>query len=620
MNHKVNSPFFLGIEGGATHTTAVLMDNQGRVLKRAETGPCNLRLLKDPEIIRLWMGLKRELFSNITSKSVSPAGVGIFLAGCRTQLDKKRILRLVKFVWPNACDVVGNDTQSAMAAALGDQDGVVLVCGTGSNILAQRNKKLFHMGGWGHVGGDEGSGYWMGRELLRGIFHAYDIKGKTDALGQSVLSFLGINTVEEELLGWSLIASKQEIASLTKILFRYSQNPLTRRILKDAVNLLAQNVVLAIRKAGFSTSRLRPLIPVVIYGGLVKAQPIFNKALTKEIRKRVSHAKVYSSEVEGAIGAARLASKAAGMLDKIFKSEIRPALRRRLRQGENPKSEIKAAEIFNGRRLSNALTEQRNPRTANLHRQSISRLVQIMLNEETRIIPAVRVQKKVITQVIGWIVTALKRGGRLFYIGAGTSGRLGILDAAECPPTFGCDPEMVQGIIAGGVQALYRSAEAIEDNIDDGCQSVRDRGVSKKDMVIGITASGSTPFVLGALREAHKIGAKTVLLTFNSNSSFELRASSFKKIVVATGPEIIAGSTRLKAGTATKLILNMFSTIAMIRLGKVHSNLMVDLKPSNEKLRDRAIRIYSTLKKISYEEAREQLGKHHWDLKGLLKS
>ncbi len=597
VNRKMTPRLFIGIEGGATHTTAVLMDGQGHVLKRAESGPCNLRLLKDPEIIRLWMRLKKKLFSRNTSKSARPVGVGIFLAGCRTRLDEKRILRMLKLVWPHSYYAVGNDTQSAMAATLGDQDGVVVICGTGSNILARRDQKLVRIGGWGHVGGDEGSGYWMGRELLRGIFHAYDITGKTDAISQAVLRFLGINTIEEELLAWSLTALKQEIASLSQIIFQYPRHLLVRRIIKEATDLLAANIALAVHKAGFLSTHSDRKVTVVIHKGLASHQPIFYRALARATVKRLSKVKLILSKAEGAVGAAWLAKKQ----DKIFKSEIQ----------KFPSS------IFH-RHLSQALTEQRNPRTTNLHRQSIPQLVQIMLNEESRTIPAICAQKKVIAEVIGWIVAAFKKGGRLFYIGTGTSGRLGVLDAAECPPTFGCDPEMIQGIIAGGTQALYRSVEAIEDNTDDGRQSIRDRGVGKKDIVIGISASGSTPFVLGALEEAHQIGAKTVLLTFNPHTSYELRATSFKKIAVATGPEVITGSTRLKAGTATKLILNMFTTIAMVRLGKVHSNLMIDLKPSNEKLRDRAVRIYSTLKKLSYEKSREQLEKHHWDLKALL--
>jgi N-acetylmuramic acid 6-phosphate etherase len=192
------------------------------------------------------------------------------------------------------------------------------------------------------------------------------------------------------------------------------------------------------------------------------------------------------------------------------------------------------------------------------------------------------------------------------------------LDASECPPTFGCDPEMVQGIIAGGRKALYSSVESAEDNLNYGRQAVWDRGVQKKDVVIGIAASGSTPFVLGAVETAHSLGAKTVFLTFNPNSEFEIKSPRFLKISIATGPEVVTGSTRLKAGTATKLILNMFTTISMVRLGKVKSNLMIDLDPTCEKLHDRAARIYSALSRVPYNQAWKTLEENHWNLKPLL--
>ena len=211
----------------------------------------------------------------------------------------------------------------------------------------------------------------------------------------------------------------------------------------------------------------------------------------------------------------------------------------------------------------------------------------------------------------------LQKGGRLFYVGAGTSGRLGVLDASEIPPTFGASPEMVQGIVAGGAAALQRGVEGAEDDRGGGALAINERGGSGADVVCGISASGRTPFVLGALVEAKARGAKTILLTCNPARA---RTESFDlEIDLETGPEILTGSTRLKAGTATKIALNILSTGAMVALGKVRGNLMIDLAMSNEKLRDRAARLVAELAKCNYAEAVERLRGCNWNLRAALR-
>jgi N-acetylmuramic acid 6-phosphate etherase len=210
----------------------------------------------------------------------------------------------------------------------------------------------------------------------------------------------------------------------------------------------------------------------------------------------------------------------------------------------------------------------------------------------------------------------LRKGGRLFYAGAGTSGRLGVLDASEIPPTFGASPEIIQGIIAGGAGALVRSVEGAEDEAGGGALAIDERGVTGADIVCGISASGRTPFVLGALAAAKERGAKTILLACNPARK---RTGAFDlEIDLATGPEILTGSTRLKAGTATKVALNILSTGAMVALGKVRGNLMTDLTITNEKLRDRAARLVAELGKCDYAEACERLQKSGWNLRAAL--
>jgi N-acetylmuramic acid 6-phosphate etherase len=205
------------------------------------------------------------------------------------------------------------------------------------------------------------------------------------------------------------------------------------------------------------------------------------------------------------------------------------------------------------------------------------------------------------------VEAAFRNGGRLIYVGAGTSGRLGVLDASECPPTFRTPPEWVQGIMAGGVTALHSAVEGAEDDTAAGARAVDGRKVSSRDVVVGIAASGRTPFVWGALDAARKAGAKTGLITLNPRLSFRGGWKPDHVIAVETGPEVITGSTRLKAGTATKLILNAVTSLSMVRLGKVMDNLMVDLNPSNAKLRDRAARMVMELTGVAYAEAVEAL-------------
>jgi len=240
-------------------------------------------------------------------------------------------------------------------------------------------------------------------------------------------------------------------------------------------------------------------------------------------------------------------------------------------------------------------TETRNPRSMRLDSMSVSAAVGLMLSEEARVTKALLANRAVLTRAVNAVVKSFRAGGKLFYFGAGTSGRLGVLDASECPPTFRVPPTLVQGIIAGGDTALRSAVEGAEDNAADGAAQVAKRRIASRDTVVGIAASGTTPFVWGALDEAKRRGATTILLCFNPH--LDIPRALRPSIVIAPdlGPEVLTGSTRLKAGTATKLVLNLLTTLAMVQLGKVRSNLMVDLNPSNVKLRARAIRIVREL-------------------------
>lgn len=255
--------------------------------------------------------------------------------------------------------------------------------------------------------------------------------------------------------------------------------------------------------------------------------------------------------------------------------------------------------------LAILLTEARNPATESLDTLSTLELVQTLHACDHEAVAAVTPELPQIARAVEGIVSRIEQGGRLFYLGAGTSGRLGVLDASECPPTYNTPPELVQGIIAGGDIALRRSIERAEDDPAQGLQDLQDRGFSGKDAVVGIAASGRTPYVLGGMNYGRELGALIIGLSCVPGSPVACAADI--AITPATGPEPVTGSTRMKAGTATKLVLNMLSTGAMVRLGFVFGNLMVHVQPTNEKLRDRATRIIATVTGLPYSRAEELL-------------
>lgn len=263
--------------------------------------------------------------------------------------------------------------------------------------------------------------------------------------------------------------------------------------------------------------------------------------------------------------------------------------------------------------LNRMSTETRNPDTMDLDIMSPLEVVTAMNREDARVPEAIRPELPKIAQAVEWAIAALEAGGRVFYLGAGTSGRLGVLDAAECPPTFGVKPDLIVGLIAGGERALLQAVEGAEDSADMGRDDLRSRGLASRDLVVGIAASGRTPYVLGALEYARQTGCRTVGIACNRGSAVGKAADVAIEPVV--GPEVLTGSTRLKAGTAQKLVLNMISTATMVGLGKAYQNLMVDVQPTNEKLHARAERIVMEATGADREAAGAALGQTGWNAK-----
>ena len=263
------------------------------------------------------------------------------------------------------------------------------------------------------------------------------------------------------------------------------------------------------------------------------------------------------------------------------------------------------------RETGDLLTEKINPNTVDIDTKSTDQIVDTIISEDNVINQAISSQKNNISNAVELICDSLSKGGRLFFLGAGTSGRLGIIEAAECPPTFGTDPELIQAIIAGGERAITNSIEGAEDSREDSVKELTKLALSPSDILVGIAASSSTPFVQSAIEYSNDIGAKTVLITCNPEKN------NIPDITISllVGPEVIVGSTRLKAGTATKMVLNILTTASMIRLGKTYGNLMVDVQPKSSKLRDRAIRIVTQLCGVEVNKALEVLESTNWNVK-----
>ena len=569
----------LGVEGGGTKTSWVLVEREEaglRVIDQGHLPPSNFRLTS-PERLR---AIFRQMPAEVNR-------VGIFLAGCAAD-DRKPLASLCAEIWPQAKIITGSDRDSGLAAALGHKDGIAVNAGTGASVTGRRGERIEKAGGWGHILGDAGGGYFLSLQALRLILREYDLHRGEAQFTAGILRALSLNN-RDELVRWAQNADKMEIARLAPVVFEAATNGDA-----NVVKIIEEGAAVLSEYTEAVATRLHLLAPkVVLLGGLFQRDSVYTHTFRRRLKKAMPDARVSMSEQPPELGAAWLAAEmAAG-----------PPLKM-------PAEEKEIAE------LSTAPTEQRNPRSESLEEMDARQLVELFVNEEKFVEQALRERIPELGEAIERVTKALRGGGRLFYAGAGTSGRLGVLDASEIPPTFGASPKMVQGIIAGGAGALYRSVEGAEDERGGGALAIDERGVTGADIVCGISASGRTPFVLGALAEAKKRGAQTILLTCNPART---RVEAFDlEIDLATGPELLTGSTRLKAGTATKIALNIISTGAMVALGKVRGNLMIDLAISNDKLRDRATRLIAELAKCNYADAGERLQRHDWNLRAAL--
>jgi N-acetylmuramic acid 6-phosphate etherase len=574
-----NAPVrILGIEGGGTKTEWVLLDEEQAVIESGLLPASNLRLIDDARLARLFAALPAEA-----------THVGAFLAGCATEEDEARLRRIAEAAWPQARLAIGSDRDSGLAAAFRGGDGIAVISGTGAAVHGRRRAHVEKAGGWGQLLGDRGGGYDLAMRGLRLVLTHYDLEREITPLGQEILRLLGLNRLHD-LVDWAMRADKMSVARLAPAIFRAARfgDAAMLSTIEGGANVLAQYTAAVAQRLNFSEA------PVKLIGGIFTHHPEYVGLFTLRLSTLLPGAKVSLCTESGALGAAWLAGGPIGPIGPIGRVESSPELAR-------------------------AATEQAHPSAGDLEARSTAELVALFLSEEDRVAAALAACRAQLIAAVDLVSAALRDGGRLFYVGAGTSGRLGVLDASEIPPTFGADPSVVQGIIAGGATALQRAVEGAEDEPRAGALAVVERGVGARDVVCGIAASGRTPFVLGALAQARELGARTILLTCNP-ARLASPAPWDVEIDFPTGPEIVTGSTRLKAGTATKVALNILSTCAMIRLGKVRGGAMIDLRISNEKLRDRGTRLVASSLGLPYDEARAQLAAAGWNVRACLES
>jgi len=592
--------YTLGIEGGGTRTTVLLADENDEVAIEFMAGPANLRLMSADDLDDHLCGIRARL-------PEVPERIGIGLAGARLESDFDRLRQSVARVWPGVACAATDDLETALDAIDWDEDcpvQVLVLSGTGSCTLGRRrnphtgNIDSVKIGGRGHILGDRASACDIAQHALRAVMTIYDQDADWPDLGADILAHLQLNE-PEDLIEWSLVADKTELAGVAVPIFRAVErrrDSIAVAVLKRAAEKLAKDAVTC---ASHIMADDNEPVQFVFNGAVLLKNPTFADGVSARLRENIPQAKVTRLERPSVWGAVSIARRSA-QVPELVSADVDP-------DGEDCQ---KSSSLFDRATVASSPTEQRNPRSTNFSGLAIADAIALMLREDATIPAAILEEAPAIDWTVEKIIAAFSKGGRLIYAGAGTSGRLGVLDASECPPTFRASPEQVQGIIAGGRPALWSAVEAAEDDPAAGRQAVAHRDVQADDVVVGISASGHAPFVWGCLEEAKLRGATAVLLTFNPAH----REHPLPDQVIApdTGPELLTGSTRLKAGTATKLVLNILSTLAMTHSGKVIGNLMVDLNPSNLKLRDRAVRIVCDLTGADEADARSALEEASW--------
>lgn len=578
----------LGLSGGGSRTRAVILNDRGDTLGEGEGGPANIRAV-DTATART--SLADAVQQALKSAHISPQQLSAAtwaLAGAGRAAEKSTYQSIANLLLPSIQTTITTDAEAALIGALGDRCGLVIIAGTGMIAYGEDGQgNAARAGGWGNYL-DEGSGYALGIATLRSILAEADGTGNATHLTQSVLTHLN-RVKSSKLISWLYDPERSpaDVAALAPFALSAAESGdrVAVALVSKAADALADAAVAVYRRLQHQSETL----PISYSGGLIEKSVFYCQLVQQAIRTRLPHMNLHPPQAEPVMGAAALAFAELGV------SFIQPI-----------ETSLKEDSVWT--------SEQRNLLTMDLDLRSTLEIVATMHLADQQAVAAVQSQLPTIAGVIDQVVPRMQQGGRLIYVGAGTSGRLGVLDASECPPTFSASPDQVLGLVAGGLSALTRSSqEGAEDDAGGGAQAISDLSISPNDTVVGIAASGRTPYVVGALEAARQAKALTVALTCNLPAPIAKCAQY--TIAPLVGPEVVTGSTRLKAGTAQKLVLNMLSTGTMVRLGKTYENLMVDLQQSTQKLKARAQRIVGQACSISAEEAAALLDQAQGDVK-----
>jgi len=562
----------LGVDGGGTGSRAALVDEKGNVLSFLSgqaTNPNSVGTERARE------QLKSLIDCCLHEAGLTQVDAAVFgLAGINNAKEEREVE-----VWLHSlgfCSniVVENDSVAAWAAATLGQPGIVIIAGTGSIAFGvDHSGRRRRAGGWGYVFGDEGSGFRIASEALRAAVRYRDGRGPWTRLLPALLRKLGLDSTDG--LTRAVYAHGMETSSVARLFptvveVARAGDPVAVSILRRSGQQLAEQAIAVMEGLDLDPNGA-PFV-VGLSGGVFQSGELVTRSLREVLTSYAPAARVQALHVAPVLGAALLALRQIGV-----------------QVDEDLARAMSLHGVVDDNKLPQATVPTPETTDINLDQLSTNQLLEYLSEHDRRVAHAVRLQLPAVARAVDAIAHALANNGRVFYVGAGTSGRLGLLDAVECPPTFGYAPDRFTAIVAGGCEALYRAIEGAEDDAQAGAQAIADQEVAPNDVVVGIAASGNTPFTVAAVDAAARAGATTVGVTATPGSRLAERVDV--SIVAATGPEAIIGSTRLKAGTAQKMVLNMLSTAASVRLGKVHGRSMVDVQPTNTKLRRRAIDI-----------------------------
>jgi N-acetylmuramic acid 6-phosphate etherase len=580
-------PYVIGVDVGKTKTTAVVLDPAGEILGQDHSS--------FPDYRSVDLTAVSDALVSAMQAAVRQAGIGLgqvksvtwaLAEGTRSK-ESRYLADLAAEILPGTPVGVVSNSVATLVGGSNAHRGIVLIVDTEMVAYGENGRgEHAQSGGWGHLL-DHGSTFALAREALAALAMAADNDRLSTTLTEHILQTLCIET-PLDIPQWVYNPQRRtsEIAELAPLVLAEAEagDLMAVELVARGADALASAVETVAHRLGLQECPF----PVVLSGRLLTTSDFYRDVVTQSVLTRLPGAWPILPKADAAVGAALIALESLGY----------PV------NGESELHEDPAHAW---------VSEQRNVLTRDLDLRTTQEIVGLMHAEDRRAVAAVDPVLPEIATAVDAIAVRMRQGGRLVYVGGGTSGRLGVLDASECPATFNAPPEQVIGVMAGGVQALLWDGERDEDDMEAGRQALRDLRVNSLDSVVGITVSGRTPFTLGAMEEARNRGAFTIGLVCNLPAP--LAQMTDHVIAPLVGPEVLSGSTRLKAGTAQKLVLNMLSTAVMVRLGKTYGNLMVDVRQDNEKLRGRAQRIVAQICNVSQEEAAAALESTQGDLK-----